>query len=114
MSSKQVEFLVKLRDGCQMIADAANDYVETFAPAGVQAEKTELPGSVDLQSLPWKSYATKQAAEKDEAGWIFANTKGAEALLATLKTKDKAQIGSMEYSRQGPEKQFISRKPVKK
>jgi hypothetical protein len=38
--SKQVEFLVKLRDGAQMIADAANEYLETLAPPGVKEEKT--------------------------------------------------------------------------
>ena len=32
MSKPQIEFLVKLRDGTQMIADAANEYLETFAP----------------------------------------------------------------------------------
>jgi hypothetical protein len=36
---KQVEFLVKLRDSCQMIADAANEYVETFAPPGAKENK---------------------------------------------------------------------------
>jgi hypothetical protein len=39
MSSRQVEFLVKLRDGAQMIADAANEYLESQAPAGVKENK---------------------------------------------------------------------------
>lgn len=39
MSSRQVEFLVKLRDGAQMIADAANEYLESLAPAGVKENK---------------------------------------------------------------------------
>lgn len=73
----------------------------------------ELPG-VDLSKLPWKSYKTKQDAKENEAAWIFSNTAGAEALLATLKAKDgKARIGSADYQLQGKEKQFISRKPVK-
>jgi hypothetical protein len=29
---RQVEFLVKLRDGFQMIADAANEYIDSMAP----------------------------------------------------------------------------------
>ena len=37
---KQVEFLVKLRDASQMIADAANEYIEAFAPPEVKTEKT--------------------------------------------------------------------------
>lgn len=31
MSSKQVEFLVKLRDALTMAAEAANEYVESMA-----------------------------------------------------------------------------------
>jgi hypothetical protein len=72
-----------------------------------------LPG-VDLAKLPWKSYQTKQDAKENEAAWIFSNTAGAEALLATLKAKDgKTRIGDFDYQIQGQEKQFISRKPVK-
>jgi hypothetical protein len=35
--SKQVEFLVKIRDACQIIADAANDYVESMAPPQIKS-----------------------------------------------------------------------------
>lgn len=41
MSSKQVEFLVKLRDGAQMIADAANDFLETLGPKNDKATVLE-------------------------------------------------------------------------
>ena len=75
--------------------------------------KTDLLGSEDLKNLPWKSYQTKEAAKENEAAWIFCDTKGAEALLAVLKTKEKAEIGNFEYARSGAEKQFISRKPLK-
>lgn len=34
MSLKQVEPLVKLRDALAMAAEALNEYIETFAPAG--------------------------------------------------------------------------------
>lgn len=114
MNSKQVEFLVKLRDAAQMMADSANEYIDSLAPNVTNQEKSvALPGSTDLSQLPWKSYKTKQAAAPDEAAWIFADTQGAESLHATLKTKDRAQIGSFDYSLSGREKQFISRKPVK-
>jgi hypothetical protein len=74
----------------------------------------QLPGSNDLNELPWKSYKTKEKAEPTEAGWIFAKTEGANALLATIKTNGgKAQIGDYEYQLQGPERQFIARKPIK-
>lgn len=38
MSRQQIEFLVKLRDGAQQIADAANEYLETFAPKDSKKE----------------------------------------------------------------------------
>jgi hypothetical protein len=44
--SKQVKFLVKLRDGAQMIADAANEYLETLAPPGVKENKPAAPATV--------------------------------------------------------------------
>jgi hypothetical protein len=74
----------------------------------------QLPGSNDLNELPWKSYKTKEKAEPTEAGWIFTKTAGANALLATIKTNGgKAQIGDFEYQLQRPEQQFIARKPIK-
>ena len=36
--NQHVEFLVKLRDASQLIADAANQYIETLAPPEVKAE----------------------------------------------------------------------------
>jgi hypothetical protein len=38
MTSKQVEFLVKIRDTCQMFADAANEYIESMAPPEVKTK----------------------------------------------------------------------------
>ena len=45
--SKQVEFLVKLRDGAQMIADAANEYLETLVTPGVKENKPAAPATVE-------------------------------------------------------------------
>ena len=36
MTSKQVEFLLKMRDACQMIADTANEYIESLVPPEVK------------------------------------------------------------------------------
>ncbi|MGD0449917.1 MAG: hypothetical protein ABSA79_02535 [Candidatus Bathyarchaeia archaeon] len=83
-----------------------------FEDAAPGKNSVDLPG-VDLSNLPWKSYATKEAAKPTEAAWIFKDTHGTESLLAILKTKDKAKIGSFEYSLSGQEKQFISRKLIK-
>lgn len=79
----------------------------------INNESGQLPGP-DFDKLYWKSYKTKQAAGPDEAAWIFSNTKGAEALLATLKAKDgKVTIGSFEYQLQGDARQFVARNPIK-
>jgi len=32
MNSKEVEFLIKVRDACQMMADAANESIESMTP----------------------------------------------------------------------------------
>ena len=88
--------------------------VKKETPATENRTGQALPGSEDLNKLPWRSYQTKEAAKENEAAWIFANTKGAGALLATLKTKgEKVQLGKFEYQLQGNEKQFIARKPLK-
>jgi hypothetical protein len=42
MSSKQVEFLVKLRDAFSMAAEATNEYLESLAPSEVRDEKKPL------------------------------------------------------------------------
>ncbi|MBN1245855.1 hypothetical protein JXA31_09710 [Candidatus Bathyarchaeota archaeon] len=39
MNSKLIEFLVKVRDASQMMADAANEYLDNFAPPSVKDEK---------------------------------------------------------------------------
>lgn len=36
MTSKQVEFLVKIRDACQMLADALNDYMQSVTPPQIE------------------------------------------------------------------------------
>jgi len=43
LDRKLVEFLVKLRDGSQMIADAANEYLESLAPSEVKDDKPKVP-----------------------------------------------------------------------
>jgi len=40
MSNNQAEFLIKLRDGAQIVADAANEYLLSLAPPGISQEKT--------------------------------------------------------------------------
>ena len=71
-----------------------------------------------MARLPWKTYKTKEPAKPDEAGWIFRNTQGAEALADLIEKQGKGThvlIGSQKFecSFSGSEKQFIGRKPVK-
>jgi hypothetical protein len=72
----------------------------------------------DLAGLPWKTYKTKEPAKPDEAGWIFRNIKGAEALADLIEKQGKGThvlIGSQkfEFSFSGADRQFIGRKPSK-
>jgi cell division septation protein DedD len=114
-----VEFFNEVEIACFNTKNKiAELYMATDAKKAVSAptpkpETAPLPGT-DFSRLPWKSYKTKEAAEPNEAAWIFSNANGAEALLATLKSKDwKATIGTFEYQLQGKDRQFIARKPVK-
>jgi DNA uptake protein ComE-like DNA-binding protein len=69
----------------------------------------------ELDELPWTTYKTKEPAKEGEAGWIFANTKGAEELAKAMqKCEGKLELGAYEYRFSGKEKNFITRKPVKK
>jgi hypothetical protein len=119
MSESKIEKLAEVQTDFFNAIEAAavsakREIAEIFEGKGVP-NTTELPGSEKLVELPFISYKTKETAKEKEAGWIFANTKGAEALLATLKSKDgKARVGNFDYQLQGKEKQFISRKPMKK
>jgi hypothetical protein len=61
---KQVEFLVKLRDGCLMIADAANDYLETFAPPG--ARETKQTAAVQEITFSTLKFEAQQGAKLGE------------------------------------------------
>jgi hypothetical protein len=47
----KLDFLVRVRDGHRMIADAIDEYLETIAPAEVR--KTDLVA--DLEGMVWQS-----------------------------------------------------------
>jgi hypothetical protein len=61
---KQVEFLVKLRDASQMIADAANEYLETFAPPG--AKENKQPATVQEATFSTLRFEPQQGAKLGE------------------------------------------------
>jgi len=90
------------------------------APAPTtQIEKLPQLDPDELEKLLWKTYKTKEAARPGEAGWIFTNTKGAEALADLIEKQGKdtiVQIGTDRYAVKfsGSERQFIGRAPLKK
>lgn len=45
MNMSEIAFLVKLRDACQLIADAANEFLETKGP---------VPGKWDPSKITWE------------------------------------------------------------
>ncbi len=117
--------LIVKRNVCQFEAEQLDELLnrigetkgltEPTKQIPIAPTKNEAPllSEADFDKLPWKSYKTKEIADANEAGRIFSDTKGAETLLAVLKTKDKAQIGTFEYQLQGNKNQFIARNPIK-
>jgi hypothetical protein len=90
--------------------------LDQWLAAGMKPE-AEIPkiDMAELDVLPWTTYKTKEPAKEGEAGWIFSNTKGAEELVKAMqKSEGKLELGAYEYRFSGKEKQFITRKPVKK
>ncbi len=117
----EISTLIIERNTCQHKAEQIDELLNkigeakgyTDATLPIKSEPSQLPGT-DFDKLPWKSYRTKQAAGPNEAAWIFSNTKGDEALLAALKSKNgRVTIESFEYQLQGNAKQFVARNPIK-
>jgi hypothetical protein len=89
-----------------------DQWLSVEAKPEVEVPKLDL---AELDQLPWTAYKTKEPAKEGEAGWIFANTEGAEELVKAMqKCEGKLELGAYEYRFSGKEKQFIARKPVKK
>lgn len=87
-----VEFLVKLRDAAQMMADAANEYLEKQAPADVKASEQDF-GKLfweDLQGNKGPFQRTSKKANNNSDVW--------QALQAVLKEhKGFCHIGAWKY-----------------
>ena len=54
--NKQAEFIVKLRDSAQIIADAANDLLASLAPSELKLENNRLtiPEQPTFTNLKWE------------------------------------------------------------
>lgn len=53
MDSKIVEFLVKVRDASQIIADAANEYIESTKPLKATENNSEAR-KYDINKIKWE------------------------------------------------------------
>ena len=118
----EIQMLIIERNTCSYKVEQINELLNQIgeskglntAQPNQKDQTKQAPDLKNLNELPWKSYKTKEKADLNEAGWIFTKTAGAEGIAATLKTNDgKAKIGDFEYQLQGPERQFIARKPSK-
>jgi len=102
----------------QAPATAAPTEKPTSKPAAMPSPQLPQLDPAELAELPWRTYKTKENCKPDEAGWIFRNTPGAEALADLIVQLGKDAIVQMgaykfEVKFSGAERQFISRKPVK-
>jgi hypothetical protein len=60
--NKQVEFLVKLRDASLMLADAANEYIDSLAPPEVK-EKSKTAVAVQEVTFTTLKFEAQQGAK---------------------------------------------------
>ena len=68
MASKQADFLVKLRDAGQMIADAANELLKSMAPSelGLEKEPTSVQ-ELTFATLKWDAQKGSKLGDFDAA-----------------------------------------------
>lgn len=120
---RSAEYTVKATITDQEEAPIATAEIERFIDErlGKLTPAPQLPqlDPEELAGLPWKSYQTKQPCKPGEAGWIFNNVKGAEALLDFIKKQGegvRVQMGPHNFNVKlsGDKQQFIGRVPVKK
>ena len=89
--TKEIDHLVKIRDGLAMAAEGINDWLETLAPPGTSP--TGL--SYDVNKIQWqRAQGTKGPYEKTEG----ENTTDYQALVKDLQAhKGKMNIGGAFY-----------------
>jgi len=118
------EVEVSIEDSAELEAAKANlcelidEWLSTRKPATMATPKRPLIDPQELEKLPWKTYKSKEDCKPQDAGWIFRNTKGAEALADLIEKQGKGvtvQIGQhrFEVKFSGADSQFIGRAPIK-
>lgn len=112
MISEQTDFLVKLRDAGQMIADAANELLKSMAPPESGAENEHAAvGEITFTILKWDAqtgsklgdFEVAHKASNDENKWqhafnILRNSN------ATIKTRYHGESYSHSYWIYGQDK----------
>jgi len=104
--------LAKIHEESKALAEKVLPGVPVVTPE--EAAKIPELDLGDLETLPWTSFKTKQAAKKGEAGWIWRSLENAKDLAMAIEAAEgqRLTLGDLEYKFSGPEKQFISRRPV--
>lgn len=64
--NKQVEFLVKLRDASQMIADATNEYLDSMVPPETKQKEDKQPVAVQEITFGTLRFEAQQGAKLGE------------------------------------------------
>lgn len=112
----RVEFLVKLRDAAQMIADATNDYIDSLAPKEVKIDHA-VPEDI-FNSLVYESqqgaklgvFETASQDKNDKAKFEAAfNT--LDQAKATIKDRYHGQDYVYTYWLYGQNKIYRQRRP---
>lgn len=85
----EVDFLVKLRDGATIIADACQERLEKLSPIGPQESKENL----DFSSLTWE----KKTGTKGEFEQTSDKANNNSELWQQLQTKMKEHKGFWQY-----------------
>jgi hypothetical protein len=69
MTSKQVEFIVKLRDSALMIAEAADEFLKAMAPPELGLETQQSAGVIEItfSILKWEAQKGFQLGDFDAA-----------------------------------------------
>jgi len=89
---------------------------EGFEPTPLTKEELARIPQIDIEGLPWISYATKSAAKPGEAAWIKANTDPAWELAKAIRESEgqKLELDPYIFTFSGDRDQFITRRPLKK
>lgn len=70
-----------------------------------------------LEVLPWRNFRKKDVpAEKDMAGWLFADVEGIEKLVEAIEASENGcvRLAGFEYFLSGKNGKFVKRRPLRK